>query len=553
MSRHHPLFPIFLLILGTSLLITLPVQADSPPEAQQAYPYQVGFPRSGLASVSFASPSVVDLNHDGSWDILTADGNGCIWAWDYKGRALPGFPWKTLGSCSNAARINSPLAIGDIDNNGSLEVVAGTQGLSNLPGERGHVFIWRANGSFLPGWPKEMDWNAPYSGGNAEVYSVALANVSGNNQLEILAGTSNNSNGDDNSSLGTPFNLYAWYANGSLLPGYPTWNKTPGIFGKIGAADLTGDGYAEVITGRDHSYLYVYNAQGKTLPGWPVRTWVDPDKDKWNVDPYLAFTNNAPAMGDLDRDGVVEIVMAGKVRSPQYNHEVVNSGVLVLEPNGQRRPGWKMAKLGGGPLAGESFPPSQAPALADLDNDGKLEIVVALFDGTIRAYRENGALMWQYDYAQGKVLYGSEPAIGDITGDGKLDIIFGTYSPDGSTHDAARLIGLDANGQLLPNFPLPLTYEGNSPKQGLRAGPTLADIDRDCDVEILAASQAGVLYVWDLPAFHNRNKIPWPTSRHDNLRTGSVAGPLNSTISTQDASLNNHSYKLYLPTVFKVC
>jgi hypothetical protein len=230
---------------------------------------------------------------------------------------------------------------------------------------------------------------------------------------------------------------------------------------------------------------------------------------------------------------------------------VVNSAVVVVEPNGQRQPGWQVAKLAGGPLD-TNFPPSQAPALADLDSNGKLEIVVALFDGTIRAYRENGDLMWLYDYAQGQKLFGSEPVIGDVTGDGRLDVIFGTYSPDGSAHGSARLHGLDANGQPLPNFPLPFTHEGGSDKQGLRAAPTLTDLDNDCDVDILAASQAGVVYAWGLSAPYSPGLMPWPTGRHDNLRTGAADTPLTQTALTNNLSAEGFPFKIYLP-VIKVC
>jgi hypothetical protein len=552
MRRRFVIAVLFLIILGSSFAVARPGLAGSP-EAQQAFPYQAGFPRSEpRGSVSFASPSAINLNRDGNLEVLLADGASCIWGWDHEGHVLSGFPWKTLDACPGTTRVNGPLAIGDIDNNGALEIVAGTEGISNLAGQRGHIFVWRADGSVLPGWPKEMAWHQS-GDGNAEVYSVALANVAGDSQLEILAGTSNNIATDSQNDGIPPVNLYAWYPNGSLLSGYPTAGKIAGIFGQIGAADLTGDGLAEVITGRDHPYLYAYGAQGQLLSGFPARTFVDPDHDIWGIDLYIEYTNNAPAMGDLDGDGTVEIVIAGRVKDPQLGHLAVNSAVLVIEPNGQRRSGWRIAKLGGAPLA-SSFAPRQAPALADLDRDGKLEIVVTLYDGTIRAYRENGDLMWQYDYAQGQKLYASEPAIGDITGDGEIDIVFGTYSPDGAANSAVGMLGLDAGGQPLPNFPLPLTHEGNSDRKGIRAGPTLADLDRDCDVELLAASEAGVLYVWDLPAPYQAGLMPWPTSRHDNLRTGAVTGAaLVTTVSNSDVSPNDSPYTLYLPLIFKGC
>jgi hypothetical protein len=165
-----------------------------------------------------------------------------------------------------------------------------------------------------------------------------------------------------------------------------------------------------------------------------------------------------------------------------------------------------------------------SPALADINGDGKLEIIVATFDGKIRAYKQDGTKLWTYNYANGKKLFASDPVIGDVTGDGQLDIVFGTYSPKQDANSFVGIIGLDRNGVLLPNFPLALTNESGS-YAGVRAAPTLVDFDGDCKVEILAASWGSAVYVWDLPATYNRNTMPWPTARHDNLRGGSFVGP----------------------------
>jgi hypothetical protein len=515
MSRH-----LFLLSLLALLTSGMHVSRAAPEVAVQAFPYHPGFPRLEPHGQS-TSPSVVDLNGDGSLDILVGDSGGCVWGWNQNGSLLPGFPWVTASGTCKAKRINSALAIGDLNGDGTLEVAAATRGMSNDSGQRGKVYLWNANGVLLPGWPKEMDWNTTYAGGISEVTGVVFANVAGDAQLEILAGT------DNNSVNGTPsdpsLNVYAWFIDGSLLPGYPTWYRSAGIFAPIGAADLTRDNYAEVITGRDHAYLYAYTANGQQLPGWPVHTYVDPARTDYTKDLILGFTNNPPAMGDLDGDGIVEVVTAAKVSDPQQNHATIGSAVLVLEPNGQRRAGWTIAKLGGPPLH-DAFFPYQAPALADLDGDGKSEIVVAMFDGVLRVYRENGNLLWTYNYAQGQKLFGSEPVIGDVTGDGRLDILFGTYSPDGSANASVRLMGLDANGVPLPGFPLSLTHEGSSQTPGVRSAPALADLDRDCDLEIVAASWAGTMYVWDLPAPYRADLLPWPTSRHNNQRTGSAGG-----------------------------
>lgn len=511
----------------------------------QNYPPHPGFPRfEAGGTITFGSPTIVDINKDGQLDILVPDGHGCVWAWSHTGAVLPNFPLKTGSSCQGTPRISGPLAVGDMDGDGLLEIAAGTRGTGSSPGQRGKIYVWHANGSLAAGWPQEMAWNVQYGSGLPEVLTVAMANMTGDGRLELIAGTSNNA-----SAGGTPqdptHNLYAFFGNGALLPGFPTQYRRAGIWGFVGTADLNGDGYAELLTGRDHAFVHAYNAQGNPLPAWPVESLVNPN------DPnglFLEFTRDAPSMGDLDGDGDIEIVIAGKVRDPNQNRDVTNSGLLVLQANGQRETGWQVAKLGGAPIHNDFFP-TQAPALGDLDGDGVLEIVVGMLDGTIRVYQADGSLMWQYNFAQGRRLFASEPVIGDVTGDGRPDILFGTYSPDGSANAQARLHGLSASGQPLPGFPLTLNHEGQSEKQGLRAAPTLADLDGDCLVEIVAGSQAAVLYVWDLPAAYYPSLMPWPTARHDFQRTGFVGTAVMPTQGTTSSVPLNSDYQIYLPWI----
>ncbi|MBK9051264.1 MAG: VCBS repeat-containing protein [Chloroflexi bacterium] len=490
----------------------------SEPVEAQSFPQHPGFPRfEPRNTITFGSPSVVDINGDGHLDILVPDGNGCVWAWDRNGNVLANYPLMTGSSCQANPRINGPLAIGDIDGDGDPEIAAGTRGTGTGAGQRGRVFVWHANGTIVTGWPKEMAWNVQFGSGLPEVNTVAMGNLAGTGSLEIVAGTSNNS-----SNGGTPddptHNLYAYQANGTVLTGFPTQYRRAGIWGFVGLADTTGTGYAQIFTGRDHSFLHAYNAQGSPFEKWPAPAYV---KNSQPNGLFMEFTRDSPSIGDIDNDGTYEIAIAGKVRDPNQNRAVIGSAVWVLQAKGSREAGWYNAKLGGTPVYTD-FPPTQSPALADLNGDGDLEIIVGLLDGTMRAYHPDGNLMWKYDFAQGKRLFASEPVIGDVTGDGRLDVIFGTYSPDNSADSQARLIGLNASGQPLPGFPLTLNNEGGASKKGLRAAPALADMDGDCLVEIVAGSQAGVVYVWDLPAAYDPDLMPWPTARHDYQRTGFV-------------------------------
>lgn len=513
-----------ILSLGGSPIPALSAPSGGPPN----YP---GFPQTDDISgrVDFSSPTVVDINNDGKLDIMLGDNAGCIRAWHANspnsGSTISGFPWETNinNNCSGDDRVEGALAVADIDGNdgGLPEVVGGSRGISvdDGPYTPGKVFVWNNNGTLLSGWPKSMAWNGP-NDDTPEVQSVALSNLSGDSRLEIVAGTTNHG------CSGCSKNVYAWDVGGNLLSGnYPLGSvgtADAGIFGAVATANITGDSFAEIITGRDHRYMYAYTASGANVGGWPRETYVSGSSGL-----YMEFTNNGAAIGDLNGDGVQEIVTAAKVRNS--SHQESNTAVVVFKPDGTRHTGWSSAKLHGAPLY-NSFPPSMYPALGDLDADGKLEIVVAMADGYTRAYRENGTLMWQHNFANGQVLFGSEPVIGDITGDGFPEVIFGTYSPNngnGSANNAVRMIGLDRNGNPLTGLGFPLTLPNESQFYGIRAGPTLADLDENGDLELIAGSWGGVLYVWNLvnAPLSSCRTLPWPTARHDNWRSAFYNGP----------------------------
>ncbi len=508
-----------------------------------AIPFQTGFPfKLMVGRVDFVSPASVDLNGDGRLELVAADSRGCVFAWDRAGQLLAGFPAASNLPCGdvNAGRILNALALGDLTGDGRPEIVGGSRAAGGQPAR---VTVWNAQGGVV--WRLEgLHWSA--SVGVPEVMSVALANVAGDAALEVIAGTNNQTD----SEAATAYNLYAISAAGQVLPGFPTGYRSAGIFGSVGAADLTGDGRPEMVVGRDQLYLHAYSAEGSPLAGWPVRSYLDPARTTWGQDRYVEFTHSAPAIGDLNRDGVPEVIIAGKVRDPQAGSgdPVVANTLLVTRPDGQRQSCWQTLPLTSAPLDG-NFAPSQAPALGDLDGDGVLEIVVVDGDGRVRAYTSGGRLRWTYDFAQGRRRFGSEPVLGDVTGDGSVDVVFGTYSPDSpeASSTGIGIYALNAQGQLHPGFPLALTLDTGSAR-GVRAAPTLTDLDGDGDVEIIAASFSGALYVWDLPGAYRADRMPWPTGRQNNQRTGAAPAAAASA-PTGSALPPAGPNRLYLPAV----
>jgi hypothetical protein len=350
-----------------------------------------------------------------------------------------------------------------------------------------------------------------------------LADVDGDEDLEILAGTSKNTAAYTGSDPPAAPNLYAWHANGSLVTGqWPTWHNTAGIYGFISAGDLNADGIADVEVSRDHHFLNAYGSDGSSFFGWPIETYLYGNAGRYSKDENIGYNFAAPVIADLDRDGQTEFVVAGFIAGPGLT-PVHNVAVLVLEPDGTRRPGWETPALGAGILSQEDLS-IQAPALADLDEDGQLEIIVATNDGWIRAYKPDKKVLWSFNYTEGTILRATEPVVGDIDGDGELEVVFGTrvpVQPGGIYYNGpVGLWALKADGKVMLGFPLPV------PTPGMFGAPTLDDFDGDGRLEIIAASREGEVIVWDTPTAYDPSRLPWPVSRHDLRRSAAYPAHL---------------------------
>jgi hypothetical protein len=107
-----------------------------------------------------------------------------------------------------------------------------------------------------------------------------------------------------------------------------------------------------------------------------------------------------------------------------------------------------------------------SPAVADLDGDGKMEIIMPRDDRTI-VWNADGTVKWSFD-TKGRVW--SSPVVADFTGDKKLEVAF-------ASRDTLYLF--DAAGNMMPGFPVVWEDEMRS----LAAG----DVDGDGQLDLIVA------------------------------------------------------------------
>lgn len=247
-------------------------------------------------------------------------------------------------------------------------------------------------------------------------------------------------------------------------PTNPTFKNSRGVT----LADLDGDGVDEIIFGIWNT-LYALKGDGTVL-------WEKPVSGSILLPPTVV---------DLNGDGNLEII--------------VNTGgipaagrVYLLDSQGNDLPGW--------PLNFDNHWMINAPAAADVDGDGILDIVtgerVSGTQGFLHAIKMDGTPINSNWPVELPATPGFTPSIADVNNDGTPNVVISASS--------GGLYVFDNQGQVLPGFPVVdpnVKYSYQS--------PILADLDGDDFLEIIGSNHG------DSPGFYAMNydgnyKAGWP-------------------------------------------
>ena len=320
---------------------------------------------------------------------------------------------------------------------------------------------------------------------------------------------------------------------------------TDGVETSPAIGDITGDGVPEIVYGANDQHVYARRVDGSHLPGWPkfVRDTV----------------HSSPAIANLDGVGSNEVIIGIDAHADAFYGDLEGGYVKVFRGDGSELPGWPQHE---DDIVGSS------PAIADVDGDGKLNVVIGV--GGIRgngkhitAYRENGSILWRRPTDGSS---GVSPALGDINGDGQVDVVTldntnKIYAFNGKT--GARLwvmtprsiYGPEAMGKVIlgdwdgdgvndvfapvggqvavvrGRDGVQLTSRTNPPEDApvydarstMNSHPAVSDIDGDGKLELVACAgnggeARGICSVWRLP--NSSSVTSWPMFRGNPAHTG---------------------------------
>ncbi|MDT7857622.1 FG-GAP-like repeat-containing protein [Rubrivirga sp. S365] len=472
------------------VLLILAAALAAPPAAfaqsfeREAAPFPVAV---GGVDVSFPfaggffepRPALVDLDDDGDADLVVNVGgaglqlyertdDGWVWRTDRLGGVEPG-NWSTFG---------------DLDGDGDLDLLT--------RGNPGRVRFWRNVGEGeVPGFPRfELAADGLTTTGGPPVAvedsSIpALGDVDGDGDPDLLAGkadigtiTYHRHDGvgpdglprftfvtdtfediqvyEEDPSCGGP----SPNIPGTIVPGTMGARSTPPAPGGAGrgGADRAGGAGRPTVRHGANAIALVSFAGGPTLDlFWGdffapslfyfvnTGTVTEPDyrleADRFPVgQPLTSGGYNAPTFGDADGDGDADLVV-GVQRGLCFQGQTAVANLFYFENTGSPdRPALELRTdrlLGAVDVGTRS-----APALADLDGDGDLDLVVgneadpddpsrarlARFEnvGTDAApafeLADDDWLALTYDYGA----YG--PTFGDLDADGDLDLLVGGFN-----------------------------------------------------------------------------------------------------------------------------
>ncbi len=271
--------------------------------------------------------------------------------------------------------------------------------------------------------------------------------------------------------------LEVYSADGDLTP---LWSRdvTADVKTEAVVTNLDADEELEVLVGSMDGKVYAYHHDGTPVSGWPV----DVTGAGYRI---LA----RPAVANIDGDADMEIIVAA-----------ANGRLYVLEHTGAAK--WD-ASIGAVAEVFDNQLINSAPVVADIDENGTLEIVVGGYDGQLYVLDTDGNTAWLFE-TEDPILV--QPLVADIdpTSPGKEIVFASADSSEGYPRTYLYMLAADGT----------FKWRTFASWTGVESSPIAGDVDDNGDLEILMGTNDGELRIWN----HDGSDYIW--------NGGSVSAPI---------------------------
>jgi pSer/pThr/pTyr-binding forkhead associated (FHA) protein/outer membrane protein assembly factor BamB len=400
-----------------------------------------------------STPAIGDMNGDGVNDIVFLNSSGLLYAWDGKRGAELWSPVELFNSGK------SSVALADMNSDGVPDIIAVSDAsmLYVVDGQSGNIIR------------KEV------LGGTISELSPAVGDLDGDGKPDVVVC----------SEEGMVHFIYA--------PGYDQRVEkfTEFVDAPIYASPIivsTKKISPMAVVCNYGSKVYFFDGKTRQKRTMPL--------DELTGKAHLVAA--APAAGDLNGDGIPEVVVQSNV--PQYISAIDITKFDVL---------WTYFV--------EPVPPAglkhhASPVIADMNGDKLGDIAVLSANGVLYVLKgktgyPTGELLWKLDVPGGGKMV-SSPSLNDFSKDGSLNVVFGTE--DGSII-VARNIMRRKEMEVLATL-----KASNVP---ITSSIVMGDVDNDRKIEMVYSNSINSVQIAETNVKTFRGKVNWPmylgTTTHD--------------------------------------
>jgi hypothetical protein len=285
------------------------------------------------------------------------------------------------------------IRVEDVDRNGVPNILVGTSVNGIL-----YNYVYK-------GADCTIEWTALASGGwsfntKGDVKGWVISDLDGNGRNEVLINSAKSSHPGS-----APPTEYLRVIQENSLEEWK-FNRECGLTHSVYVTDLDGNGRGEIIMGTQNNKVCAirYKPADNKYLVWKYET-------KYPV--YYVKSL------DIDGDGGVETIALADKYLDAYVYAISKDGTLKWESN-----------IKGGVYT--AMLPSNIIDVADLDADGKTEVVVGSYQHGVDVISSGGGLEWSYN-TQNIV---SSILVSDLDGDGKKEVLVGS-APNVYTLDSS--------------------------------------------------------------------------------------------------------------------